>query len=145
MAEGSARLLYDRDCGFCRWSVAAVLKRDWAKRLRPVGIETDEGAELLSGMAASHRLASWHLVTEGGELFSGGDALGPLLERLDRPVLARLAGAFPAPTRLGYGLVARSRRTLGRLVGQAARRRADAIVAARSDVQTAPSISQHRR
>lgn len=128
-------MLYDGDCGFCLWSVAEVLKRDRDGRLRPVGIQTAEGAELLAGMAAARRLRSWHLVTEHGELFSAGDALRPLLDRLDRPVLARLTGAFPGPTRLGYQLVAGSRGTLGRLVGTAARLRADAIVTAHTDAQ----------
>lgn len=141
MAHARARLLYDRDCGFCRWSVAAVLKRDRGGRLRPVGIQTDEGAKLLSEMPAARRLASWHLVTEQGELVSGADALRPLLDRLDRPLLVRLVEAFPGPMRLGYELLAGSRGALGRLVSTAAGQRADAIITVRAEAAVAVAVA----
>jgi len=31
-------LIYDRDCGFCRWSLAQVLARDPERRLRPLAL-----------------------------------------------------------------------------------------------------------
>ena len=41
-----AVLLYDASCGFCRWAVAQVLRRDRALRLRPVRIQSEEGERL---------------------------------------------------------------------------------------------------
>ena len=36
-------VLYDADCGFCRWSVARLLAADRAARLRPAAILSGEG------------------------------------------------------------------------------------------------------
>ena len=62
----SAIVLYDSDCGFCRWALAQVLRWDRAQRLRPVPIESDEGNALLTGVPLDERLESWHLVLGDG-------------------------------------------------------------------------------
>ena len=41
-------LLYDAGCAFCRWAVAQVLRWDRAVRLRPLGIQSEEGERLLA-------------------------------------------------------------------------------------------------
>ena len=64
-------LLYDRDCGFCRFSVAVVLAWDRRGRLRPVAIQSDEGQQLLAALPEADRLASAHVVEPDGALRSG--------------------------------------------------------------------------
>ena len=70
-----AAVLYDRDCGFCRWSLARLLKLDRRLRLRPVALQDPEADDLLRGMEAERRFASAHLVTTDGEVYSGGAAI----------------------------------------------------------------------
>ena len=45
-------LLYDEDCGFCRWSLDKILAWDRAKRVRPVAIQSEEGSRLLASIAS---------------------------------------------------------------------------------------------
>jgi predicted DCC family thiol-disulfide oxidoreductase YuxK len=126
-------LLYDADCGFCKWALARVLGVDRRRRLRPVPIQDREAAALLSGMSAERGLASWHLVTPGGEVRSAGAAVAPLARLLPGcGPLAALADAAPDLTGRLYEWVARNRRALGRLVTKGAVRRADRRIAKRS-------------
>src|SRR5207245_9789881 len=41
-------ILYDQDCGFCKWSLDKILAWDRSKRLRAVPIQSDEGERLLA-------------------------------------------------------------------------------------------------
>ena len=119
-------LLYDAECGFCRWCVAKVLIWDRHRRLRVVALQTGEAERLTPGMDPARRMASWHLIGPAAECHSGGAAVGPLLRLLPgaRP-LAALAGALPGPTAGAYRLAARRRAWFGRLVTARARSRAD--------------------
>src|SRR5262249_56758070 len=103
-------LLYDEDCSFCRWSLDRIVAWDRAKRLRPVPIQSEEGARLLAPMTREARLDSWHLVGADGRVFSAGAAAPPLARLLPggRP-LALLFPAVPRVTQGGYPLVARPR------------------------------------
>ncbi|TMK60871.1 MAG: DUF393 domain-containing protein, partial [Actinobacteria bacterium] len=73
-AAGGARLsaadhsvvLYDQDCGFCKWSLDKILAWDRSKRLRAVPIQSEEGERLLAGMDSEERLDSWHFVGNEG-------------------------------------------------------------------------------
>jgi predicted DCC family thiol-disulfide oxidoreductase YuxK len=116
-----ATLLYDSDCGFCRWSVDKVLAWDRRGSLRPVALQTPEAAELLDDMAEERRMASWHLVTSEGKVYSRGAAAPPLLRMLPggSPLAAVLA-AFPGVTDRVYGWVTEHRDRLGRIVGSEA-------------------------
>jgi predicted DCC family thiol-disulfide oxidoreductase YuxK len=61
-------------------------------------------------------MASWHLVTGSGDVYSGGAALPAVLERLPGGgALARLFAAFPRTTDRGYRWVAAHRSQFGRL------------------------------
>lgn len=125
-------ILYDADCGFCRWTLAKLLAWDRRGALRPVPIGSEEGGRLLTGMDDERRRASWHLVRDG-RTWSGGAAFPPLLELLaGGPPLARLAARLPRLSEAGYGLLARNRGTLGRLVPAGAKRRADARIRQRA-------------
>jgi predicted DCC family thiol-disulfide oxidoreductase YuxK len=111
-------ILYDEDCGFCRWSMTKILAWDRRGRIRPVPLQAPESDGLLGGMDAGRRMASWHLIAPDGRIHSAGAAVAPLLRLLPGGgPLARLAAAFPAATERLYRLIARNRGLLGRLVG----------------------------
>jgi predicted DCC family thiol-disulfide oxidoreductase YuxK len=110
-------VLYDADCGFCRWSVDVLLRHDPRGRLRPVAISSPEGERLLGALPRDRRESSAHVVTPDGRIWSGGDAVTPIVAALRGPRAGRLAWALRAPLRLGYRAIASQRSVLGRLVG----------------------------
>jgi predicted DCC family thiol-disulfide oxidoreductase YuxK len=118
MASAAQRLavLYDRDCGFCKWALDKILLWDRRRRLRPVAIQSDEGQRLLVAIAPERRLESWHLV-RNGEVRSAGAAAPELFEALPggRPIAAVLQ-AFPGLTERAYRWVAKHRALLARLL-----------------------------
>jgi predicted DCC family thiol-disulfide oxidoreductase YuxK len=118
-------ILYDAECGFCRWSLAQLLRLDRRNRLRPVSLQQPEADTLLAGMSRDERMASWHLVDHDGCVYSGGDALAPLLRFIPggRPFAAALA-ALPAVGDVAYRTVAGRRSSLGRLIPAASAARA---------------------
>jgi predicted DCC family thiol-disulfide oxidoreductase YuxK len=126
-------LLYDADCGFCRFSVALVLTWDRSRRLRPVAIQSEEGQRLLAALPPPDRLASAHVVEADGSVRSGGSVAGPVLRRMPGGgPLARLANRTPRMTERGYRLVADHRSVLGRLIPRRGRRWAERQIADRS-------------
>ncbi len=111
-------LLYDADCGFCRWSLDKILARDRDRRIRAVPLQSAEADALLPGMSREKKMASWHLVTPDGTVHSAGDAFAPLMELLPRGgAMAKAAKVSPAVTGAAYRLVARNRTRFGRLLG----------------------------
>jgi predicted DCC family thiol-disulfide oxidoreductase YuxK len=110
-------LYYDRDCGFCRWALAWVLRWDRRHRLRPVPIESADD------------LDSWHFERDGRR-WSGGRAFAPLLEEL--PGGRLLAGRMEWLLVPGYRWVANRRSGLSRLVPKRSKARADALVKSRA-------------
>jgi predicted DCC family thiol-disulfide oxidoreductase YuxK len=116
-----AVLLYDSDCGFCRWSVDKVLAWDRGGRIRTIELQDPEADSLLGGMEEGVKMGSWHLVTPDGRVHSAAAAAPPLLRLLPggKPLAAVLA-AFPGVTERAYRVVARNRDRFGRLVGQTA-------------------------
>ena len=74
-------LLYDRDCGFCRWCLGKLLAWDRPGSLRPVALQSEEAERLLTGMPEEERLASWHLVDDDGTVRSAGAAFPGLFRR----------------------------------------------------------------
>jgi predicted DCC family thiol-disulfide oxidoreductase YuxK len=128
-----ATLLYDGDCGFCRWSIARVLRRDDRQSLRPLAIQSPEGERLLASVPVDERLESWHLVSADGRLFSGGAVFAPLSELLGHPGRARLLARVPGPTNRAYRLAAGRRGTLGPLIPRAAKARANDLIRARAN------------
>jgi predicted DCC family thiol-disulfide oxidoreductase YuxK len=126
-------VLWDRDCGFCAFMLALVLRADTRRVLRPAFIQGPEGERLLADLPANERLESWHLVDDYGRRTSGGRALTELLRALPalRP-LARLTAAQPALTERVYRWVATHRSLLSKPIPAAAKERARRLVAARS-------------
>jgi len=111
-------ILYDEDCGFCKWTLDKILAWDRDRRLRPLPIQSEEGRRLLAGVPEDERLDSWHLVLASGEVRSAGAAASPLAGLLPggRP-LARLFDAFPAVTDRAYRFVAGNRDRFARVLG----------------------------
>lgn len=126
-------VLWDRDCGFCAWTLSLLLRADRARLLRPAPIQGPEGDRHLAHMAPEQRLASWHLVDDDGRVRSGGEALTAVLRALPagRP-LARLTGALPAATDRAYGWVATHRTLLSRPIPAEAKERARRHVGSRA-------------
>ena len=117
MADPEATVLYDEDCGFCKWSLDKILAWDRSQKLRPVPIQSEEGQRLLSGVPEGRRLDSWHLVDAEGSVRSAGAAAPPLFDLMPggRP-LAAAGRAFPRATERAYRAVAGNRDRLARLL-----------------------------
>jgi predicted DCC family thiol-disulfide oxidoreductase YuxK len=115
-----ATVLYDAECGICRWSAERLRRWDRGRRLRFVALQSPEAARLLPGLSADERLASWH-IAEGGRVTSAGAALPEVLRLLPggKP-LAALAARFPGATDRAYRWVAGHRDRIGRLLGPTA-------------------------
>jgi predicted DCC family thiol-disulfide oxidoreductase YuxK len=114
-------VLYDEDCGFCRWSTDKLKAWDARGRLTFAAIQSPRGAELLHRVPEAERLDSMHAVTTDGRVWSGGQALRAILAQLPGgSILASIAAAFPGATDTTYRLVARHRERLGRMLGQRA-------------------------
>jgi predicted DCC family thiol-disulfide oxidoreductase YuxK len=121
-------VIYDSDCGFCRVTLALLLRWDTRGTLRPVALGTEEADALLHGMPEEERMASWHLV-EGGTVRSAGAAFPPVLARLPGGApLARVTERFPGAADRLYRWVAGHRTLLGRPVPASARRWADRVI-----------------
>ena len=114
-------VLYDEDCGFCRWSADKLKAWDARRRLTFDAIQSPRGAELLVAVPEAQRLDSMHAVTPDGRVWSGGRAVRVILAELPGgSILASIAGAFPGATDRTYRLVARHRERVGRMLGQRA-------------------------
>lgn len=124
-------VLYDADCGFCRWAMAWAVRHDRHHVLVAVPIQSPLGSELLVDVVPSERLRSAHLITDDGRRHSGGAATADVLAVLPRTrAVGRLARNLPAITAMLYRVIAARRRSLGRLVGDEAGRRADELLKA---------------
>ncbi len=111
-------VLYDADCGFCRWALDTSLAWDRHRRLRPVPLQSSEADRLLPGMDHEARMRSWHIVTPEGRVRSAGAAAPPLFRALPGgSPLAALADTFPRTTQRLYHWVTRHRDGLAKLVG----------------------------
>ena len=110
-------VLYDEDCGFCRWSLDKLLAWDRRHALRSVSIQSAQGHELLADIPEERHLDSFHLVSPDGSVRSAGAAMGPLAQLLPggRP-LAAVFRAFPRLTERAYRVVANNRNRLARLL-----------------------------
>lgn len=118
-------VLYDEDCGFCRWTVAWALRRDRDHVLEIAPIQSPTGDTLLGGVDPGERLRAAHVVHDDGRRESGGAAVREVLDALPSAhPLARLA-SIP----IVYRLAARHRRRLSRLVPGRAKLRADGVLA----------------
>ncbi len=125
--------------------MAWTLRRDRRHVLVAVPIQSTLGRELLVEVVPSDRLRWAHVVDAVGGRRWGGAAAADVLSALPSTrVLGRLAASLPRTTAVLYGIVARRRASLGRLVGREARRRADEQLAAQM-VATAAQLEARSR
>lgn len=118
-------VLYDAECGLCKWLLAWLLRRDRVGRLRPIALQRPEAGELLADLESAERMGSWHLISPAGGRSSGGAAIPALLELLPRGRhAAALIARFPRLVEAGYRWIAERRARLARLVPESAKRRA---------------------
>jgi predicted DCC family thiol-disulfide oxidoreductase YuxK len=135
-----ATLLYDADCGFCRWSLGKLLAWDRRGALRPMTLQSPEAERLLAGMPPEERMASWHLVDAEGRIHSAGAGFAPLLRLLPGGLpLAAIAARAPRTIERAYRWVAGRRSLWGKLVTDGAKCRADRRIAERLRHQDAAS------
>jgi predicted DCC family thiol-disulfide oxidoreductase YuxK len=126
-------LVYDRDCGFCRWCLGKVLAWDRRRAVRPVALGTPEANRLLADVPAAERPKSWHLVDEDGTVHSAGAGFEPLFRLLPGGgPFAAAAARLPGATQRGYGFVSGNRSIWGKFVTDGAKRRADERIASRA-------------
>lgn len=113
--EGRAELvLYDADCGICG-RLADCLER---RGVHIAPIRSATGDTALRDLPRTVRDATVHAVDDRGRRVSGAAALPPILRTLPRLAWsAALVELLPAPSRLGYAMVARNRRVLSRMLG----------------------------
>lgn len=112
-------VLYDEDCGFCRWSSERLRAWDRRHALRFAPIQSAQGRRLLAPVPKVARLESMHAVTPDGRVWSAGAAVPVILRVLPAgapaAVMARLAPGF---TERAYRAVAARRVRLGALLGR---------------------------
>ncbi len=110
-------MLYDGDCGLCKWLLAGLLRLDTAGCLRPIALQLPEAEALLADLDPAEWMVSMHLVSPDGTRLSGGDALPPLLKLLrGGRIPAAVAARFPRLTGAGYRWVATHRIGISRFV-----------------------------
>jgi predicted DCC family thiol-disulfide oxidoreductase YuxK len=132
VSAAPAQILYDADCGFCRWSLGWVLRWDRGRALEPVALQDPRARELLGEIDAERVMASWHLVGADGSVASAGAAAPPLLRLLPAGApLAWLLERAPAVVERAYARVAGARGGLGARLTSAAIARADRLIAER--------------
>jgi predicted DCC family thiol-disulfide oxidoreductase YuxK len=128
-----ATLIYDSDCGFCRWCLGKVLAWDRRGAVRPLALGTDEANRLLRDMPRGEQMSSWHLVDDDGAVHSAGAGFAPLFKLLPAGSLfAALTARIPDATERGYRFVSGNRSLWGKLVTDGAKRRADERIAQRA-------------
>ena len=127
-------VIYDGDCGLCRTLLALLLRADTDRRLRPLTLASPDADRLLADLTPEQRAASWHLIDPDGHRESAGAAGPPLLRLLphgDAP--AALLSRIPETTERAYRLIADHRDRIGPLIPAAAKQRATAVVARRTE------------
>jgi predicted DCC family thiol-disulfide oxidoreductase YuxK len=112
---GEGILFYDARCPGCRAFTHLVLWADTGRRLRSAPLDSPEADRVLGHLSKERRYGSFHLYSEG-RLWSGGEAVGPTLERVGpvRPV-GRLIRRSPAASRLATAMYRFAARHRGRV------------------------------
>jgi predicted DCC family thiol-disulfide oxidoreductase YuxK len=119
MRSRSVTILYDDDCGFCRWSADRIRRLDSRGVLAFVPIQGEVGRILLGAVPPELRLASMHAVTPDGRVWSGGEAVRVIFVELPfGAALSHVAAAFPELTDRLYRFVAANREVFGGWLGQ---------------------------
>jgi predicted DCC family thiol-disulfide oxidoreductase YuxK len=119
IATARTTLLYDDDCGFCRWSADRIRRFDRRGRLTFAAIQSARGAELLRLVPPELRLTTMHGVSTDGRVWSGGEGLRLIVRELPGgSLLGTVLDAFPDTTDAVYRSVVRNRERFGAWLGQ---------------------------
>jgi predicted DCC family thiol-disulfide oxidoreductase YuxK len=114
-------VLYDRDCGFCTWCADWIRRADRDGRMAVVPLqEAPHDPELAPIAAETDLRCALHAVDEDGIVHQGGAAILEIQERLPGGALITFWRTLPFAADLAewaYGVAARNRATLGKLVG----------------------------
>ncbi len=113
-------VLFDADCGFCVWSSELVARLDRAHAIRFLPL-TKAAVEVPGAPPVEVLRRSMHAVTPAGRWLQGGEAWLRVMGLV--PVLRPFAAIGRLPLLHGlvepvYGMIARNRHRLGRLVGR---------------------------
>lgn len=112
-------VLFDEDCGPCRWSADKLRVWDSEDALRFVGIRSPGGARILQGMDMDTRMASWHAAASNGAVWSAGAAIPVVVRRLRGGApIAWLAETFPETAERLYRWVSTHRVEISRFLGE---------------------------
>jgi predicted DCC family thiol-disulfide oxidoreductase YuxK len=87
-----ATVYFDRDCGFCQWSVSLVRRLDWTRAFRFVPLQSDEARNL--GLEESRNLSQM-VLARAGRQWGGWRAVKQLLYRLPLFYLMLAASQLP--------------------------------------------------
>ncbi|HEU5263154.1 MAG TPA: DUF393 domain-containing protein [Gaiellaceae bacterium] len=118
MANLRPILMYDGECRLCRFIARSLARLDRRRELAFLPLQDEVATSLLASIPVNGRSDTWRLVSRDGSLTGYGAGAPALLQamRATRP-LGRLLGRIPEPMLdRAYGLIARNRRTLGRIV-----------------------------
>jgi predicted DCC family thiol-disulfide oxidoreductase YuxK len=114
VANAALTVLYDEDCGLCRWLAARLARR---RGLAVAEIGSAAGARWLRDLPHEQRYESVHVVDVCGRRRSGADALPVVLRALPRMGWsAAIVEAVPWPFARGYELISRHRGVLSRVL-----------------------------
>ena len=120
---GSARrpiLLYDGSCGFCRRSVALLVRLDPDHRVARVDMTSAAAEPLMSTISPARPQQTLHVLRPDGRVLHAGVALRAVLCQVQPEATWRSVGYWPLVGLLidrAYDLVASLRSPLGRLTG----------------------------
>ena len=114
-------LIYDGQCAICQGSVGWVRRLDWRHRFELLDAHDPSVARRFPELAPAALMSAIHLITPEGTILTGYDAVRYQVRFL--PLLAWLTPILRLPImdRWGprlYGLVARNRYRLNRLLGR---------------------------
>ncbi len=125
-------VVYDGDCGFCRWVVAALLI--WDRRRDLAAAPYQDVRDRLGPDGSEERPRSWYAIVEAdGQVLAAGAGFPALFARLPGGhLLAWLARRFPRAAERAYRVVADRRGLLGRLLPRGCVARADRVIARRA-------------
>jgi predicted DCC family thiol-disulfide oxidoreductase YuxK len=110
--DSAVTLLHDRPCLLCRASVQWVIRHDLEQRFRFVGLDSNEGRELLLDAGLEPQNANSVVLIRDGRAYRYSSALVVALRQLGGrwSLLGSLLWLVPKPIRdAGYRVVARHR------------------------------------
>ena len=131
---GDWTLFWDRDCGFCAATLAALLSLDRHERIRTLALQSPEAERMLASVPLEERMKSAHLVDPDGNVLSGGAATATFLRLVPGGgPLADVVERIPSVPERGYKWVAEHRVQLSRPIPQRIKTAARERIARRAE------------